>query len=56
MGTDIHAVPVRFIHGGSAILGGSVVGEVELWDATSLRTHCRLLLRRTLLLKIIYGD
>ena len=46
---EIHAIPVLFLHGGNAILGGSAVGEMNLWDATTFRLHSRLLLRGMLL-------
>ena len=29
---DPRAVPVRFMHGGRAIVGGSVMGKVNVWD------------------------
>ena len=33
------AVPVLFVHGGNAIVGGSSVGEVHLWNASTIRLH-----------------
>ena len=36
---QVHAVPVRFIHGGHAVLGGSTVGEAHIWDVTGVRMH-----------------
>ena len=41
----LHIVPVLFAHGGNAIIGGSCVGEVMVWDATTLRKHQTLLLQ-----------
>ena len=29
---SLYAVPVLFAHGGNAIIGGSTVGKVHLWD------------------------
>ncbi len=36
---QVRAIPVRFVHGGNAILGGSTVGAAHLWDVTELRMH-----------------
>lgn len=35
----VRAVPIRFIHGGHAIVGGSAVGQVNLWDVATLRRY-----------------
>ena len=44
---DVYPVPVLFVHGGTAILGGSTVGEVELWNVITRRKHLPLRLRGT---------
>ncbi len=35
---DLFPTPVRFVHGGNAILTGSTVGKPQLWDVDSGRT------------------
>ncbi|PIL24702.1 hypothetical protein GSI_12588 [Ganoderma sinense ZZ0214-1] len=42
---DIYATPVLFVHGGNAVLGGSAVGQVGLWDVTTQRKHFTLRLQ-----------
>lgn len=42
---EIYATPVLFVHGGNAVLGGSVVGQVGLWDVTTGRKHFTLRLQ-----------
>lgn len=36
---QMRAVPVRFIHDGHAILGGSTVGVVNVWDVATCRKY-----------------
>lgn len=40
-------VPVRFIHGGNAIVTGSTSGKVQLWDVSSGRPLHSLVASRT---------
>ncbi|KAI0364228.1 WD40 repeat-like protein [Pilatotrama ljubarskyi] len=35
----VRAVPVLFAHGGSAIIGGSTIGVVNVWDGTTQRVQ-----------------
>ncbi|KAI1786033.1 WD40-repeat-containing domain protein [Ganoderma leucocontextum] len=35
----IYAVPILFAHGGNAVIGGSTVGEIDIWDVANLRKH-----------------
>ncbi|KAI1783092.1 WD40-repeat-containing domain protein [Ganoderma leucocontextum] len=35
----VFAVPVLFVHGGNAVIAGSTVGEVHLWNVSTLRLH-----------------
>ncbi|TFK80345.1 YVTN repeat-like/Quino protein amine dehydrogenase [Polyporus arcularius HHB13444] len=37
--SGMFAVPVLYVHGGNAVIGGSTCGEVHVWDATALRVH-----------------
>ncbi|KAI0375848.1 WD40 repeat-like protein [Pilatotrama ljubarskyi] len=37
--TTLRAVPVLFVHGGHALLGGSTVGKVHLWDVHNGLLH-----------------
>lgn len=37
--SGMFAVPVIFAHGGNAIISGSTVGKVHVWDATTRRKH-----------------
>ena len=42
---DIHAIPVLFAHGDTAILVGSASGDVGVWNAQSYMKHQTLMLR-----------
>ena len=35
--TDYRKIPVLFIHGAAAIVGGNLQGDVHLWDVSSGR-------------------
>ena len=41
---QIRTVPVRFIHGGNVILGGSTVGSANLWDVATRRKQQSLVI------------
>ncbi|KAL7279761.1 hypothetical protein ACG7TL_006168 [Trametes sanguinea] len=40
---DAYPVPVRFIHGGLALIGGSASGELKIWDVSETESGLPLL-------------
>ena len=51
---QIRTVPVRFIHGGNVILGGSTVGLANLWDVATCRKQQSLVIGGTPLRGLVW--
>ena len=50
-----HSIPVRFIHGGHALIGGTSNGQVNIWDVYS-RLKQPLLLRGSFTIPCLVHD